>query len=285
MSEKKSIVTPEEITEQLKEMGVVDGDKKENKSKEEKVSEKEEVSLLKEEEQVDESASEALKKGWKPDGPKSAEEFLRAEPLYKELKQRGKEIKDLRVTIEELRTHMTKQQEFGYKKAVEEIAEARTAAIKNGDVEGVEQLDQQMQEYKTSMVPPPAEDSPDVAKFLVKNSDWINDPSYEGQLMRDFAQKRDTELMQHKLPLEEHLQIVENDLKTKFPDRFKSEEVVEPRHVVESNAGVSAGKNKRKVTFSDLNPEQKACARHFDKRGVMKTSEYIKQLVNLGEIS
>ena len=48
-------------------------------------------------------------KGWNPGGPKSAEEWARSEPLYEEIKRRGKENKQLQRTLESLKDMLDKK--------------------------------------------------------------------------------------------------------------------------------------------------------------------------------
>jgi hypothetical protein len=53
-------------------------------------------------------------KGWNPEGEKSAEEWLRAQPLYDEIKKRGKEIKQLQRTVDNMKSVMEKQTKLAY---------------------------------------------------------------------------------------------------------------------------------------------------------------------------
>ena len=280
--------TPEGITEKLAAMGVV-------KQEDEKVSEPETERLSESEPEKDTNdrpsvEDEASAKGWKPGGEKSAEEFLRAEPLYQELKSRGKEIKELKQTLDELKAHQDKQIRMGYEQAMRELQAKREDAISMGDIDAVNEVEEQMKYQEESLnVKPEAELSSAAKAFGERHKEWLNDPSYESQQMREFVQTRDSELMIYGMDPEEHIKIIEKDLKTKFPSYFSSrEESVEEVNKFQSvesggNSGVKVTR-KAKYGFSDLNSEQKRCARHFEKRGIMSTDDYIKQLVTLGEL-
>ncbi len=290
--------TPEAITAQLKELGITESGEVKNgaQHKAEKSEPSEKIQETNEEETNEEVVLEAKEEsndsdveadaramGWSPDGVKSAAEFLRAAPLYEEIKARGKKEKELLETINELKAHMDKQQKLAYEQALADLREERDEAISLGDVEQVNQLDYKIKEQEKTHKA--VDESPEALAFVSKHSDWINDPSYEAQKMREFTAKRDQELLAYNLSPTEHLKILENDLKGEFPNKFKNKENI-PYQSVESGANkVSKTANKLKYGFSDLSPEQKKCARHFEKRGIMKTEDYIKSLVNLGELS
>ncbi len=104
--ESGELVTPEIITSRLEKMGIAGEDNKQS----DPVEAKEEVQLQSEPEEEapkepNSIEEEAQAKGWKEDGEKSAEEFLRAEPLYDELKERGKKLNKQEKEILELKDY------------------------------------------------------------------------------------------------------------------------------------------------------------------------------------
>ena len=231
---------------------------------------------------VDEDAivAEATSKGWKPDGPKSAAEFLRAEPLYEEIKTRGKEIQELKATMDALKTHLDKQKEAGYKQALADLEQRKVEAIQMGDVEGVAEVEKQIADHQAPEAPQTL--LPAVAQFKEKHSAWLNDPSYEAQQIREFVEARDTQLATYNLSPDEHIKIIESDLLKKFPNRFKSNR---PRPTTTAVEAPTAKAPKAKTAnFSDLSSEQKLVCRQFERTGVMTRDEYIKQLKDLGEL-
>ena len=233
-------------------------------------------------EEVNEVEQEAVKKGWKPDGPKSAEEFLRAEPLYEEIKARGREIKDLRVTLEELTSHMKKQQEIGYQKALHELKAERVEAIQEGDVEKVESLERQIKDTETGIEEATKpQEHPSVTSFYERHNSWWSDPSYEAQEMRDFAAKRDIELSSQGLSPDTIIETLESDLRYKFPKKFENKAQEEPM-VVESNTR-EVRSEPSTLRFSELSTTEKQLYRFLQDNNPMEAKEYLKELKKMRE--
>ena len=279
-------ITPESIAAQLAEKGV---------SSEVEPAKKEEPKDVKEESPKEEAVEEAPKEeavlsieeqakatGWKPEGEKTAGEWMRTESLYKGLEARGKEIKELKQTLNEVKQHLTKQEQLGYQKALKDLEAQRIAAIESGDVSSVESLDKDIK-VATDSLKPESNIHPVAQEFLNKYQDLMQDPSYKATKMRDFISKRDEELTKYNLTPEKHMSVIEQDLKSEFSDYFKSEAPKQAKHVVESDATPVTAK-KAKYKYSDLSPEQQKCYTLFEKRGIMKGSDYIKQLVDLGDL-
>lgn len=287
--------TPEAITAKLAERGLladnlshedeeVEEISAEEDTVEEESSEEEASQVLEDPESPESIEKLAAEQGWKPDGEKSAAEFLRAAPLYDEIKNRGREIKELKATLDELKAHQDKQIKLGYEQALRDLEQQRIDAIEMGDVASVTELDAQIHEQREHIKPEKPVLPPEVVSFGERHKDWIEDPSYQGKLMREFAKERDEELLQYNLPPEEHLKVIEKDLKMKFKDYFGNKEVDSEEVYPSVESGAPAPRKSKKVTFADLSPEQKKCARHFEKRGVMTVEAYIKQLKQLGDI-
>lgn len=274
----------EEVTSRLEAMGI-----SEEAPQQEVVA----VEVAKEEGQEPEVAQEegsdpiavlAKQHGWDPTKAKSAQEYVAY--ALENLEPRGKEIKELKTTMEELKGFMTKQQELGYKKALSELENARRDAIRQGEVEQVEALDFQIQEQRNELGTGFAKDAQVVVSaFAEKHKDWIHDPSYECQEIREFVKRRDQELVAFGLSPSKHIATIEHDLEKQFPNRFAPKVQEKPSMpMVESDGRPVSGAKKHQVGFSDLNDNQKQCARHFERRGIMTRDEYIKSLIDLGEI-
>lgn len=223
-------------------------------------------------------------KGWNPTGEKSAEEWARAAPLYDELKERGRELKQLRRTVDEMKQHMQKQEKLAYERALADLQSQRNAAIQNGNVNLVNQID----EAQANLVPTSyeaVEEPLAVSDFKERNASWLNGTSYEEMKMAEFALKRDNELAAKKLSPDAHMKVLEEHIKKEFPEYFRTGEE-RTTSAVESGYGDNVAKpvSKRKATFNDLDSTQKQIARDFERMGVMKVEEYVKQLVDAGEV-
>lgn len=267
-------VTEESITQKLRDLGVNVDQPEDTPAKLES----------KEEETVEsnEIEAEAREKGWKPDGPKSAEEFLRAEPLYSEIKARGKEIKELKATLDELKSHMDKQRELGAREALQKLQEERITAIEMGDVSSVDSLETQIRQYEQE-TKGPAEGA--VKQFVERNKSWINENSDEANLMKYYAEKKDLEIASLNLSPEVHLQTVEKELQKIFPHRFKEKEQ-KPEVIpsVESDSAPLKYSRSKRYGFNDLDSEQKKAFRFFEKQGLMTLDKYIQDLVDQGDL-
>ena len=225
-----------------------------------------------------------MAKGWNPDGPKSAEEFERATPLYEELKVRGKEIKALKRTIDELKDHMDKQKVAAYEQAVHDLQQQRVMALEEGNTALVDEIDTHRRELEAAK---PVETHPAVLDFQDKHADWMSDTSFEAMEMQRFTFERDQQLANRGLSPEEHMAVLEEHIQKRFPEYFKTENDNLGRgSAVESgvsNSGTTAPK--KKFGFKDLTSEQKQVARDFEKMGIMNKDEYIKQLEINGDLT
>ena len=221
-------------------------------------------------------------KGWNPDGPKSAEEWARNEPLFEEIKNRGREIKSLKKTVDSMKALLDKQEQIAYNRAMADFKVERDAAIKRGDVHLVEQIEKQV---STVPVPQPAA-IPAVEDFRDRHHEWLEGTSFGEIKMQKYAQQRDSELMSRGLSPEKHMQVLEEDIKAAFPAYFGVKEKHEEKvSAVEGsdNSGVVSQSRKR-YSLKDLTSEQREVAHMFEKRKVMTVDEYIAKLVQLGDL-
>lgn len=268
----------EQITKELEKQGVLKTEKAEEKQSSDEQIEQRDLSDF-EREQKD--------KGWNPNGVKTAEEWARNEPLYEEIKKRGKEIKSLERAIDNLTKIQTRKEELAYNKALDQLRNERDAAIKLGNVQAVKHIEQQQLKLHESQ----KQEDPAIQEFRSKYGHLLTSNNYEEMEIADFIKRRDGELMSHKLPPAEHLRLLEEHAMKKFPSYFKQDGDPEERDerlpIVESGQGSNVSKprsSSKKFTFDDLSPEQKKIGKEFERLKVMKLSEYIKDLADLGDI-
>lgn len=228
---------------------------------------------------------EQMSKGWNPDGVKSAEEYARTEPLYDELKNRGKQIKQMQKTLDEVKDHIKKQEQVAFDKALAHLRQERLEAIARGDIQAVMDIEKHQhnmqQVTETSAVIPEADAFTEKYEHIFKSSD------YEEMEIAEFVKNRDVELMNRHMSPKEHMATLEQHMLKKFPSYFGQKEVVNRSETsVESGTGSNVAKkaSKTRYTLHDLSPEQKQVARDFEKFGIMKIDEYIKQLAEAKEI-
>lgn len=278
-----------EVTAKLIEQGIVAPEAATEKSSAPEVSvEVEPVSSKMETADFSDTEQEAMKKGWKPDGPKSADEFLRAEPLYEEIKQRGKEIKTLRSQVDELMKHVGSLKKAGYEEKLDMIKHERANAIARSDIDSVDYLDEQLYAVKAELQQVQQQQAPELhpaaQAFVQKYNDLIQDKSEEASEIKAFIDFKDKQLGAKGLDPVDHMKTLEQQLLKRYPERFKSEERAAPVYAVESDSAPVGSRKRSKYSFSDLSPDQKNIYKHMEKRGVMSGADYIKQLVEIGEL-
>lgn len=231
---------------------------------------------------------EALAKshGWKVDGEKGAKEFI--EFALDNFSPRGKEIKELKATVDAMKTHMDKQRQAGYQQALYDLQQARQDAILDGNIAEVDALDQRIEQHERELEKETPEEqsfSPEAMEFMERHSDWIQDKeSLLAFEMRQFTEQRDTALAALNLPHDKHIAVLEKNLKEKFPQYFNASDTKSHASVDRDSYSGTVKTRRGKSGFEDLNPAQKLAARQFEKRGVMTVDQYITQLKELGEL-
>lgn len=289
-------ITPEVITQRLQQQGLIEEsqDAKEMPKEEVEAVETEAEEVLEPSEEVveepkeeyTEAEQEALTKGWKPEGEKSAEEFLRAEPLYEEIKQRGKEIKSLKSQLDEIMKHVGNLKRAGYEEKLEVIQAEREDAVARSDLESLNYLDEELAKVKSELDEevPTQTQHPATVEFLDKYQDIIQDYSLESQRIKEFLSERDVQLASYNLDPETHMKTLEKDMKSQFPEKFQEKQVKQTVSAVESDSRPITKNKKSKYTFSDLNRDQKNVYKYMERKGVMTGAEYIQQLVDIGQL-
>ncbi len=223
---------------------------------------------------------EQMKLGWKPDGEKSAEEWARAKPLYDEIKNRGKQLSKMQEAIDQLTSHMKKQEEIAYQKALKKLNKEKQDAIERGDVQEVMEVEKKYEEMNQQPKEPPAE----VKQFFDKYSDIFNSSNYDEMQIAEFAYARDKQLGAKGLPLDQHMKTLEEHMKKQFPNYFGYEKEVVARNDsgVESTTSAAVAGHRPvksgKLTFNDLTDEQKAVARNFEQLNIMSIDEYLTSI-------
>jgi len=227
----------------------------------------------------------ATQYGWNAEGEKSAEDFIKV--AMDKFPDQSKKIKQLFRTVEELKVHMTKTEKVAYERAKKELEGQRREAIQQGDVELVDELDRMRSEMAPVMQEEveEAEQHEAVVAFEAKNSEWLQGTSYEELKMQKWMQEHGSVLGAKRLPVEKHMELLDQHVRREFPDYFDDGEdnIKSPVASARDSAPVKMGKGK-KFSFNDLSAEQKQIARDFESIGFMKTDDYIKSLVAHGEL-
>jgi len=235
----------------------------------------------------------AAQYGWKADGKKSADDYIkfaleklpeRGEALTaqnKTIEAKDTELGKMKSMLDELTVHMKKQKDQAYEQAMNDFKAQKRQAIIEGNVELVEEL-----EAKQLPTPMAQAIDPSIVDFEARNDKWLSGDSFEELEMQDWVQRHGQLLGKKKLPTNEHMKRLEEDLHKKYPSYFEAEtEVVHSAVESGSNSGV-AGKHisNKTFTYKNLSESQKQMAKYLNDSGHMKIEDYIKELVSFGDL-
>lgn len=239
--------------------------------------------------------------GWKPleeyEGPKENWKgpgaFIKDSELFGALKRQDSTIKELKATLDDLKHHISKSEEKGYKQALKDLESQQRTAIENFDTELLQKTNDEYLELKAQMektaahtyvAPVPAPKDKEELAFEQRNADWYNDNTSENKEMKDEALAISTALARNRpeLSVAEHIQLVEQKIKRMYPDRFKNKKRDEPTIVDSSTVGKS---NASYINRKNLDPRVLIAAERFVKHGVYKSiDEYLKDAKDKGVI-
>lgn len=231
--------------------------------------------------------------GWKPEGKRNAEEYIkfaleqfpeRGEALSKQartIESKDSELGKMKAVLDELSSHMQKQKDLAYQKAVNDLQQKRKQAIVNGDIARVEQIDKEQINLQNKS----SDKLKVVEDFKSRNREWMDGTSYDALEMQEWLLHRDNQLGSRKLDPVEHMRILEEHLHKKFPDYFgMSESKTNAIDGSAHNSNVVGRSGKKSFTVKDLTKEQRDVAEYLSAGGHLKISEYIQQLVDSGDL-
>lgn len=234
---------------------------------------------------------EQMLKGWKPGGRKTAEEWAEGEPIIEELRSLRKESKKQQDTIAQLKKFLDSQEQAGYQRALQEIAQQRDHAIRNGNVEQVNYLDEQKADVmkaaaNNTVIEPQEEQTPEaITAFYTRNDKWLKGESVTEVQMMKYAWDTDAILAKKNLSIDKRMQLLEDCVKNQFPDYFNNgSNIIYPEtKSVEAPQNIKQD-NKKKFTRAHLNNSQKEVLTNFEKYKIMTEAEFIQGLVASGEL-
>lgn len=212
-----------------------------------------------------------------------AKEFIKRAPLYEKNRNLKRKVSDLEKTIHEVKGHIGKVSEAAYARAVADLTAKRDEAIDNGDREQVREIDKEIKAAEALKPDADANVPPAIKAWEEDNGDWF----YKDAEITDFGLSyAQSYLNRHPGQFEEAMEAMEKAIKKGFPEKFeKVNEKANPARktppAVES--GHSPGV-KHAPGASDLNDEQKKVMKSFVRMGVMSEADYIKDLVDSGQL-
>jgi len=228
----------------------------------------------------------AIESGWVPkedfqgDEHKWVEagEFLRRGELFKKIEDQGKQLKDVRSALNEMKKLNSQIQEVEYKRALDTLKAQKKAALEDGDADAVIAADdridmvkeQQKEMQRQSPVAQSDEGSehPEFVAWTEQNN-WYKSSTP----MKAFADALGQELARAGNSPSEVLKKVAAEVRKEFPNKF--------RNPNQDKAGAVEGGSGRGVSTSgkfSLSDEERSIMNKFVRQGVMSEKEYVEQL-------
>jgi len=245
----------------------------------------------------------AMEKGWNPDKDAipdgkewiGAEEFLRNEQFFNEIHKLKREINTTKKDYEELKKHHIKVAAVEQEKVLRMLLQQKERALEEDDHKAVVSIDNKIMDLKAKkqadMVQPKSVNAVQKAiqdKFdsWVVDNQWYTDNAELRNLADDLGAGYVARHGQDTDP-DELYKYVTEQVKRMNPNEVKP--VSKPtRTTTVEGAGRGRGTPRKtgvKFTERDLSDEQRRVMNRFVKTGALTKDEYIKQLVDIGELA
>jgi hypothetical protein len=222
--------------------------------------------------------AKAEKMGWTPkdqfkgdpDKWRPADEFVeRGEnmlPLLRsQVKRQERQIAELSATVKDFTEHLSKTEKRAYDKALADLKEARAAAIKAGDGETFDKVDDAIADLRDKMKPKeaPQQDGAIPEKDF---NEWLSRNRWaEEEEMQDIGVGiRKTLHKQHPdaTPLE-LLDLVTKEVKRRFPEKFENPR----RNTAAAVEGAAPPRKSGGKTYADLPADARAACDRMARNG------------------
>ena len=241
--------------------------------------------------QIDEETlAEAKRQGWVPEeefnGPEGkwvdAETFVKKGKeinalLRKDNEFLKREVSEMKSTMAEFKKFHAETEKRAYERAMTDLREQKKEAIAAGDGERVLQVEDAMDELKTSRkeerAAQPANNAIDPA-FVAWNEEnrWFGkdtELTAEANLIGEVVKRQNPTLIGT-----EFLDEVTKRVKRMYPEKFTNANRSKPNPVEGSTAKPAPTRGKG---FNDLPPEAKAACLKFEKQNLVTREQYLKE--------
>jgi len=248
----------------------------------------------------DPSETAARTQGWKPKEEFTgdpalwvdAKEFIGRAPLFDKIKTQGKDLKEIRKTVDAMAKHFTANVNHAVNVKIAELRAAKKEAIEGGDVATVEAIDKQIDDAKATKadIPTAPEVAPEVKSWVDANPWYIKDRD-----LHDFALAyNDSYLKRNPGDIEGSLKATATATKKAYPEKFPEDAKGKtPASTVEG--ATAPAKTGAKYTVSRLTSDQKLAHDQYIKAGTFDalakvakmtpTEYYVQQLDGIGELT
>ena len=220
--------------------------------------------------QFSEAEEKAMKDGWVPKDqwegdPEDwvpARQFLKNGELFGRINSYKHKIQGLEKSVQALVKHNEQVFDAGYKAAEAQLKAERREALREGDVERVEQVEEKLEELKTeheekkqefkAEAQPQATMHPSWEPWVDRNQWYVNDVrlrSYADGIAKEIVQEAQSAGQQ--IEFDKLLLEVSRQVKEEFPHRFGNKTPVQ-RTTVKDDASNGAAPTKRQAARDDI---------------------------------
>jgi hypothetical protein len=229
----------------------------------------------------------ATEMGWRPDGQGKDGESVDAETYIRKgrniqdtmrghIKDQKQQLSDLGHSIEDLKLHnkqVYKAEVTKLKTELTTLKKEKKAAVADGDVEKVDELDEKIDGVKEAMEEPELEnksastENPEFNEWAKTNTWYRDDP--------EMAAYADTVADKHTgAPFKRVAALVTKQVKEMFPEKFS-----EPKKPAASPVeGATKKTTTTKFTIADLTENQKSTMKQFVRQGIMTEKQYVRDI-------
>lgn len=207
------------------------------------------------------------------------------ESMRKSLKEQKQQLAAMSNSLAELKSHNEKVYKAEIARLKKELTSLKTQkkeAIEEGDVDRVNDIDEQIDVIKESISsekeePATANQPPENPEFneWLKNNQWYLEDD-------EMARYADSIAATHRgISFKRIAKLVDKSIREVFPDKFPDKQKTKTNTTTATATRVEGSVRQRpsgRFTEADLTPEQKSIMNQFVRQGIMTKEEYIKDI-------
>lgn len=211
-----------------------------------------------------------------------ADEFVRRGPLFEKINVQGRELKEMRKALEQLKQHHTAVKETAYKEALATLKAQKKDAFNEGDPDKIVEIDDKIDALKDQQRQFQIQQAQE-AQAAVQSTippefqEWTNrNPWYNNSKpMKAFADALGIELHSQGMSPQEVLKKVEAQVKVEFSHKFQNPNREKAPAVEGSAKGTGKAASTERDNLTDI---ERSVMERFVRTGVMTKEQYIKEL-------
>lgn len=200
-------------------------------------------------------------------------------------------VNDRETALKDMSDLQSKIGEREYKKALNDLLSQKKEALAEDNYDQVVDIDEEISELKDAKPKPVEAEEPSAVNDTPTPPeivDWLSKPEqswyHTNKTLRMLAEGFAVELQQDNpnIPPLELIDKVNKRIRKEMPHKFDTSGDVDTGGEYSSNT--TRRNSNGGASFSDLNEEQKAACLRFERLGTLTKDEYIKSLVDIGEL-